>query len=97
MTNLQKSGFIEASIDLEASLLGGQSFRWAKRGKFFRGIIKKVILEFQQEWRSVDHSDFMRPLFNRWPVISEPLSDQAEVTADLVDFPKFVLRKTEIK
>jgi len=49
MTDFQSSGFIEASIDLEASLLGGQSFSWAKRGKFFRGIIRKVILEFQQE------------------------------------------------
>jgi len=49
MTNFEKSGFIEASIDLESSLLGGQSFRWAKRGKIFRGVIRKVILEFQQE------------------------------------------------
>ena len=49
----------------------------------------KTILEFQQEWRSVYHSDFMRPLVNRWPIISEPFSDQAELTADLADFPKF--------
>ena len=56
-----------------------------------------TILEFQQERRSVYHSDFMRPFVNRWPIISEPLSDQAEATADLVDFPKFFWRKTEIK
>ena len=52
-----------------------------------------TILEFQQEWRSVYHSDFMRPLVNRWPIISEPLSDQAEVSADFADFPKFCARK----
>ena len=49
----------------------------------------KTILEFQQEWRSVYHSDFMRPLVNRWLIISKPFSDQAELTADLAYFPKF--------
>ena len=43
----------------------------------------KTILPFQQEWRSVYHSDFMRPLVNRWPIISEPFSDQADVMADV--------------
>jgi len=52
-----------------------------------------TILEFQQKCRSINHSDFMRPLVHRWPVISEPLSDQAEVTADLTDFPKFFVGK----
>ena len=52
-----------------------------------------TILEFQLEWRSVYHYDFMRPLVNRWPIISEPLSDQAEVTADFADFPKFCAGK----
>ena len=41
----------------------------------------KTLLEFQQEWRSVYHSDFMRPLVNRWPIISEPFSVQSEVAA----------------
>ena len=39
----------------------------------------KTILDFQQEWRSVYHSDFMRPLVNRWPIILEPFSVQPEV------------------
>ena len=49
----------------------------------------RTILGFQQEWRSVYHSDFMRPLVNRWPIISEPYSDQADILADLVDAPDF--------
>jgi len=53
----------------------------------------KTILELQQERRSVYHSDFMRPLVNRWPIISEPFSDQAELTADLADFPKISVGK----
>ena len=48
-----------------------------------------TVLKFQQEWRGAFHSDFMRPLVNRWLIISEPLFDQAEVTADLADLPKF--------
>ena len=35
----------------------------------------------------------MRPLVHRWLIISEPLSDQPEVTADLADFPKFFVGK----
>ena len=31
----------------------------------------------------------MRPLVNRWLIISEPLFDQTEVTADLADLPIF--------
>ena len=31
----------------------------------------------------------MRPLVNRWLIISEPLFDEAEVPADLADLPKF--------
>jgi hypothetical protein len=49
----------------------------------------KTILEFQQEWRCVYHSNFMRPLVNRRPIISELFSDQTEVTADLAEFSKF--------
>ena len=32
----------------------------------------EMILRFQQEIRSVYHPDFMRPLVNRWPLVSEP-------------------------
>ncbi len=37
MTDFQSSGFIEASIDLEASLLGGQSFSWQSEENFSEG------------------------------------------------------------
>ena len=47
----------------------------------------ELLLSFQQEWRSVYHPDFMRPLINRWPLVLEPFSDQAEVMADLADVP----------
>ena len=35
----------------------------------------------------------MRPLVNRWLIISEPLFDEAEVPADLADLPKFSVGK----
>ncbi len=47
----------------------------------------ELLLGFQQEWRSIHHPDFMRPLINRWPLVWEPFSDQAEVMADLTDVP----------
>ena len=53
----------------------------------FDPVSGKSILKFQQEWRSVYHPDFMRPLVNRWPIISEPFLDQAEIVADLEDVP----------
>lgn len=44
--------------------------------------VETVIL-LENEVRSIYHQDFMRPLINRWPIVSEPFSDQAEVMADL--------------
>ncbi len=42
-----------------------------------------TIFPVTNEVRSVYHPDFMRRLVNRWPLIDEPFSDQAEVMADL--------------
>ena len=42
------------------------------------------VLPLVNEVRSVYHPDFMRRLVNRWPMVDEPFSDQAEVMADLV-------------
>lgn len=42
-----------------------------------------TVLPLINEVRSVYHQDFMRPLVNRWPIVEEPFSDQAEVLADL--------------
>tara|TARA_B100000029_G_scaffold162573_1_gene158620 strand:+ start:877 stop:1785 length:909 start_codon:yes stop_codon:yes gene_type:complete len=41
------------------------------------------IFSMTNEVRSVYHGDYMRPLINRWPIIQEPFSDQAEVMVDL--------------
>ncbi|MBC92774.1 MAG: hypothetical protein CMM38_03965 [Rhodospirillaceae bacterium] len=41
------------------------------------------IFSLTNEVRSVYHGDYMRPLINRWPIIQEPFSDQAEVMLDL--------------
>lgn len=43
----------------------------------------ETVFPLVNEVRSVYHADFMRPLVNRWPLIEEPFSDQAEVMADL--------------
>jgi hypothetical protein len=42
-----------------------------------------TVFALVNEVRSVYHPDFMRPLVNRWPIVDEPFSDQAEVMADL--------------
>lgn len=42
-----------------------------------------TVFPLVNEVRSVYHQDFMRPLVNRWPIVDEPFSDQAEVMADL--------------
>ena len=47
----------------------------------------ETILKFQQEVRSIYHRDFMRPLINRWPIISEPFSDQRDFMKTLEDVP----------
>ncbi len=46
-----------------------------------------TILKFQHEARSVYHEDFMRPLVNRWPIISEPYRDQFDIQLALADIP----------
>jgi hypothetical protein len=48
------------------------------------------ILKFTQEVRSPYHPDFMRPLVNRWPIITEPFSDQRAVMEALADVPGLV-------
>ena len=47
----------------------------------------ELLLAFQQEWRSVYHPDFMRPLVNRWPMEAEPFSEQGEIVAALAHLP----------
>ncbi len=42
-----------------------------------------IVFPLENEVRSVYQQDFMRPLVNRWPIVSEPFSDQAEVMAEL--------------
>ena len=53
MTKNQISGYIDTPIDLESSLCGGQSFRWMIKNKGFRGVIRNVIIEFQQKERGM--------------------------------------------
>ena len=50
----------------------------------------ELILCFQQEVRSIYHPDFMRPLINRWPLISEPFSEQRDVMESLTAVPGLV-------
>ncbi len=53
------------------------------------------ILKFTQEVRSVYHPDFMRPLVNRWPINSEPFSDQRVVMEGLADVPGLIYGEQE--
>lgn len=76
---------IRARVDKQGSMVGngtGQVF-------FFNDIFDpktdRTIFRFQQEPRSVYHEDFMRPLVNRWPIINEPFSHQADVMQDLAE------------
>jgi len=49
---------------------------------FFNDLIdtdsEKVVFAFGNEVRSIYHTDFMRPLVNRWPMVDEPLSFQRD-------------------
>ena len=51
--------------------------------KIFNPDTGDYIFSMTNEVRSVYHGDYMRPLINRWPIIQEPFSDQAEVMVDL--------------
>ncbi|MBM32486.1 MAG: hypothetical protein CL764_06505 [Chloroflexi bacterium] len=53
MTNNQISGYIDTPIDLESSLCGGQSFTWIMKNELFRGVIRNVIIEFQQKEKGI--------------------------------------------
>ena len=48
MANFNGSGYIDIPVDLEASLCGGQSFRWEKYNEFFRGVIEENIVKLKQ-------------------------------------------------
>ncbi len=52
---------------------------------FFNGIVDPLsgdsLCGLQHEIRGIYHPDFMRSLVNRWPMNSEPFSDQAAVMA----------------
>ncbi|NQW01025.1 MAG: VOC family protein [Rhodospirillales bacterium] len=56
---------------------------------FFKGVYEpssgNQVCPLQHEIRGIYHPDFMRPLVNRWPMNSEPFSDQAAVMASLRD------------
>lgn len=41
------------------------------------------LFSLQHEVRGLYHPDFMRPLVNRWPLVTEPFSDQAALRARL--------------
>jgi len=56
------------------SILGDGDGRLFFFDELFDPDTGEVILRFQQEVRSIYHPDFMRPLVNRWPLISEPFS-----------------------
>ena len=47
------STYIDTSVDLDASLLGGQSFRWEKHDDIFRGMIGENIVELKQAKRGI--------------------------------------------
>lgn len=81
---------IRDRVSSQGSMLGqgrGQVFFFEE---LFDPDTDKVIIKFQQEPRSVYHPDFMRPLVNRWPIISEPYTDQADVMAGLIDVPGLI-------
>ncbi len=42
------------------------------------------LLALENEVRSIYHPDFMRPLVNRWPMVSEPFTDQFQSRRELV-------------
>lgn len=54
---------------------------------FFNGVFDpssgKKVCDLQHEIRGLYHPDYMRPLINRWPMTTEPFSDQAAVMAAL--------------
>ena len=54
---------------------------------FFKGVYDPEsgdrICDLQHEIRGIYHPDFMRPLVNRWPMNTEPFSDQSAVMAAL--------------
>lgn len=56
---------------------------------FVKGVIDpksgKTICGLEHEIRGIYHPDFMRPLVNRWPINTEPFSDQAAVMVALRD------------
>jgi hypothetical protein len=41
------------------------------------------LFHLQHEIRGLYHPDYMRPLVNRWPLVTEPFSDQATIRARL--------------
>lgn len=41
------------------------------------------LFRLQHEIRGLYHPDYMRPLVNRWPLVTEPFSDQASIRARL--------------
>lgn len=41
------------------------------------------LFQLQHEIRGLFHPDYMRPLVNRWPLVTEPFSDQAATRAEL--------------
>lgn len=41
------------------------------------------LFQLQHEIRGLYHPDYMRPLVNRWPLVTEPFSDQATIRARL--------------
>ena len=44
-----------------------------------------AVFQMQNEVRSIYHPDFMRPLVNRWPMVTEPFSDQTLAMKNLAD------------
>ena len=82
---LYVTGFNAVRREMEKrNLTGGSGDR--DDAFFFTAIAdpgsNEVLLGLNHETRSLHHPDFMRPLVNRWPLESEPFSDQAEIQAD---------------
>ena len=94
MTTNQISGYIDTPIDLESSLCGGQSFRWMIKNKRFRGVIRNVIIEFQQKDRGICWNSYNNDDLN---FINQIIAEYLDLNFDLKKFSERNLKDIAIQ